>query len=220
MVCTSCGNVINESHIVSEVTFGETSSGAATVQGGYVGDEQRHANTMGASARRLGLGGGDGRSTAESNGQDAVRGLMTALRMAGESLESQAMNIYRLAARERFTHGRRPIVIAACCLYYICRTRPGNKYLLIDFAEKIKVGSTAGIWHTSILLTPGSSMSSSLERPTRSCLANSSSPTHQRRMTTPPWSPSLSSRSTLTNWSLERLAEEGLQKMPSRFSRG
>lgn len=139
MVCTSCGNVINESHIVSEVTFGETSSGAATVQGGYVGDEQRHANTMGASARRLGLGGGDSRSTAESNGQDAVRGLMTALRMAGESLESQAMNIYRLAARERFTHGRRPIVIAACCLYYICRTRPGNKYLLIDFAEKIKL---------------------------------------------------------------------------------
>ncbi|EKG20097.1 Transcription factor TFIIB [Macrophomina phaseolina MS6] len=139
MVCTSCGNVINESHIVSEVTFGETSSGAATVQGGYVGDEQRHANTMGSSARRLGLGGGDGRSTAESNGQDAVRGLMSALRMTGDNLESRAMNIYRLAARERFTHGRRPIVIAACCLYYICRTRQGNKYLLIDFAEKIKL---------------------------------------------------------------------------------
>lgn len=139
MVCTSCGNVINESHIVSEVTFGETSSGAAMVQGGFVGDEQRHANTMGASARRLGLTGGEGRSTAESNGQDAIRGLMTALRMIGEGFEGQAMNIYRLAAKERFTHGRRPIVIAACCLYYVCRTKPGNKYLLIDFAEKIKL---------------------------------------------------------------------------------
>lgn len=139
MVCTSCGNVINESHIVSEVTFGETSSGAAMVQGGFVGDEQRHANTMGSSARRLGLGGSDGRSTAESNGQDAIRGLMTALRMTGEGLEGQAMNIYRLAAKERFIHGRRPIVIAACCLYYVCRTKRDNKYLLIDFAEKIKV---------------------------------------------------------------------------------
>ncbi|OJD39804.1 transcription factor tfiiib complex subunit brf1 [Diplodia corticola] len=139
MVCTSCGNVINESHIVSEVSFGETSSGAAMVQGGFVGDEQRHANTMGSSARRLGLGGSDGRSTAESNGQDAIRGLMTALRMTGEGLEGQAMNIYRLAAKERFTHGRRPIVIAACCLYYVCRTKRDNKYLLIDFAEKIKL---------------------------------------------------------------------------------
>lgn len=139
MVCTSCGNVINESHIVSEVTFGETSSGAAMVQGGFVGDDQRHANTMGSGARRLGLGGGEGRSTAEANGQDAIRGLMTALRMTGDGTEPQAMSIYRLAAKERFTHGRRPITIAACCLYYVCRTQRGNKYLLIDFAEKIKL---------------------------------------------------------------------------------
>ena len=35
--CVKCGTVIEENTIVSEVTFGETSSGAAMVQGAYVG---------------------------------------------------------------------------------------------------------------------------------------------------------------------------------------
>jgi transcription factor IIIB 90 kDa subunit len=35
--CVNCGTVVEEDAIVSEVTFGETSSGAAMVQGSYVG---------------------------------------------------------------------------------------------------------------------------------------------------------------------------------------
>jgi transcription factor IIIB 90 kDa subunit len=34
--CVRCGTVVEENTIVSEVTFGETSSGAAMVQGSYV----------------------------------------------------------------------------------------------------------------------------------------------------------------------------------------
>jgi ribosomal protein L37AE/L43A len=34
--CVGCGTVVEESAIVSEVTFGETSAGAAMVQGSYV----------------------------------------------------------------------------------------------------------------------------------------------------------------------------------------
>jgi transcription factor IIIB subunit 2 len=34
--CLSCGTVVEENAIVSEVTFGETSAGAAMVQGSYV----------------------------------------------------------------------------------------------------------------------------------------------------------------------------------------
>jgi len=35
--CVQCGTVIEENTIVNEVTFGETSTGAAMVQGSYVG---------------------------------------------------------------------------------------------------------------------------------------------------------------------------------------
>lgn len=35
--CVKCGTVVEENTIVSEVTFGETSTGAAMVQGAYVG---------------------------------------------------------------------------------------------------------------------------------------------------------------------------------------
>lgn len=35
--CVKCGTVVEENAIVSEVSFGETSNGAAMVQGSYVG---------------------------------------------------------------------------------------------------------------------------------------------------------------------------------------
>lgn len=40
VVCTNCGQVVDDSSIVAEVTFGETSSGAAMVQGMYIGEGQ------------------------------------------------------------------------------------------------------------------------------------------------------------------------------------
>lgn len=39
--CRSCGLVLEESQIVSDVTFAENSAGGAVVQGSYVGNEQR-----------------------------------------------------------------------------------------------------------------------------------------------------------------------------------
>jgi hypothetical protein len=47
LVCTQCGTVVNDSQIVSEITFGENSAGAATVQGSFVGSNQTHAATGG-----------------------------------------------------------------------------------------------------------------------------------------------------------------------------
>lgn len=47
LTCVNCGQVHSESHIVSEITFGESASGAAVVQGGFVGAGQRYARTAG-----------------------------------------------------------------------------------------------------------------------------------------------------------------------------
>lgn len=41
--CRACGLVIEESQIVSDVTFAENSAGGAVVQGSYVGNEQRES---------------------------------------------------------------------------------------------------------------------------------------------------------------------------------
>jgi uncharacterized OB-fold protein len=39
--CRACGIVLEESQIVSDVTFAENSAGGAVVQGSYVSNEQR-----------------------------------------------------------------------------------------------------------------------------------------------------------------------------------
>lgn len=39
--CRNCGYVLEESQIVSDVTFAENSAGGAVVQGSYVSNEQR-----------------------------------------------------------------------------------------------------------------------------------------------------------------------------------
>lgn len=52
--CTACGREIDGSNIVAEVQFGETSSGAAMVQGQFVGADQSTARSMGPGFRRMG----------------------------------------------------------------------------------------------------------------------------------------------------------------------
>ena len=66
-VCISCGTIINDSNIVAEVTFGESSAGAAVVQGGFVGEGQRHARSLGPGFRRSG-GHGESREITEYHG--------------------------------------------------------------------------------------------------------------------------------------------------------
>lgn len=65
-VCTSCGTVVSDSNIVSEVQFGETSAGAAVVQGTFVGADQSHARIQGTKFKRA--GGMESREVAEANG--------------------------------------------------------------------------------------------------------------------------------------------------------
>jgi transcription factor IIIB subunit 2 len=68
LVCTNCGHVINDSFIVSEISFGETSSGAARVQGSYVGEGQTHATGSGGGRFRSG-------NSLESREQAIMNGL-------------------------------------------------------------------------------------------------------------------------------------------------
>jgi len=57
-VCENCGTVVDDSNIVSEVQFGETSQGAAVVQGSYISADQGGSRNQG-----MGLRGAGGHTT-------------------------------------------------------------------------------------------------------------------------------------------------------------
>ncbi|EOA82871.1 uncharacterized protein SETTUDRAFT_165254 [Exserohilum turcica Et28A] len=134
-MCYNCGTIHDESQIVSEVTFGETSGGAAIVEGGFIHANQRHANSMGGTMR--GLGGMESREQAAMNGKSAIQALGASLNQR-EAVIEQAFSWYKLAMNFRFIQGRRMRNVAAVAIYMAARRQPENTLMLIDLAEKIQ----------------------------------------------------------------------------------
>ena len=136
--CINCGATVPDSNIVSEVTFGESSTGAAVVQGGFVGEGQRHAKTLGPAFRRGAMS--DSREHTEGTGREEIRKIGNFLNIAGDVVVEMACRYYKMAVANRFIIGRRVRTVAAVCLYVACRRQGGEStVLLIDFAEAIKV---------------------------------------------------------------------------------
>ncbi|KAH4406709.1 hypothetical protein HBI24_022340 [Parastagonospora nodorum] len=135
-LCLSCGTVHEESAIVSEVTFGETAGGAAMVEGGFIGENQRHANSMGGTMR--GLGGMQSRDQSEMLGRDSIEKIGVTLNIP-EGVRSQALMWYKLAMNHNFIQGRRIRTVAAVALYMAARRQTENTLMLMDLAEKIQV---------------------------------------------------------------------------------
>ncbi|CAI7664574.1 unnamed protein product [Penicillium glandicola] len=126
-VCTGCGTVISENNIVSEVTFGESSSGAAVVQGSFVGEDQTHRG-----------GAMESREMTEQTGNRYMLQLSRALTIP-ESATKAAGQVFKLAVGLNFIQGRRTKTVAAVCLYIACRRQNGNTVMLIDFADVLMI---------------------------------------------------------------------------------
>ncbi|KAJ5749197.1 uncharacterized protein N7511_010893 [Penicillium nucicola] len=135
-VCSGCGTVISESNIVSEVTFGESSSGAAVVQGSFVGEDQTHVRSYGPGFQRGGAM--ESREMTEQNGNRFMLQLSRALTIP-ESATKAAGQVFKLAVGLNFIQGRRTKTVAAVCLYIACRRQNGNTVMLIDFADVLMV---------------------------------------------------------------------------------
>ncbi|KAH9872054.1 hypothetical protein J1614_006314 [Plenodomus biglobosus] len=134
-LCLTCGVVFEESSIVAEVTFGETAGGAAIVEGGFIGDQQRHANSMGGTMR--GLTGMESREQAAMHGRHAIEALGQSLQQR-QTVIDQAVGWYKLAMNHNFIQGRRMRNVAAVAIYMAARRQPENTLLLMDLAEKIQ----------------------------------------------------------------------------------
>ena len=139
-ICTNCFTQISEANIVADVTFEESASGAATVQGGFIGENSRHANTINTNAFRR-MGGGERNNIEEirRRGQQELQSIYPRVPITDAQIVTQAMSIWGVAANNNFTAGRTLSEVVGACLYASCRRSPDNEVLLIDIAEVIKI---------------------------------------------------------------------------------
>ncbi|KAL4794598.1 hypothetical protein BDV19DRAFT_379327 [Aspergillus venezuelensis] len=135
-VCSGCGTVVSEANIVSEVTFGESASGAAIVQGSFVGEDQTHVRSYGPGFQRGGTM--ESREITEQTGNRTINQLARALTIP-ESASKAAGQVFKLAVGLNFIQGRRTRTVAAVCLYIACRRQDGNTVMLIDFADVLMI---------------------------------------------------------------------------------
>ncbi|AAS52472.1 AEL213Wp [Eremothecium gossypii ATCC 10895] len=131
-VCKACGVVSEDNPIVSEVTFGETSSGAAVVQGSFVAAGQAHAafGPHGTSAL-------ESREATLNNARRKLQAVSHALQIP-EYVREAAFQWYQLALSNNFVQGRRSQNVIAACLYVACR-KEKTHHMLIDFSSRLQV---------------------------------------------------------------------------------
>ncbi|KAF6811855.1 transcription factor tfiiib complex subunit brf1 [Colletotrichum sojae] len=135
-ICQTCGRVADDSNIVAEVQFGETSSGAAMVQGSYIAADQAGVRTMGPAFRRV--GGSDDREKSIREARSVMQGYAQQLNL-GESTVNTAVQVFKLASQANFVQGRTLVMVAAVCLYTACRTERPCKIMLIDLADLTRI---------------------------------------------------------------------------------
>ncbi|KAH7310557.1 Brf1-like TBP-binding domain-containing protein [Stachybotrys elegans] len=134
--CQTCGRVADDSNIVSEVQFGETSSGAAMVQGTFMGADQAGVRSMGPAFRRV--GGSEDREKSIREAKSLMQGYAQQLNVS-ENLVTAGTQVFKLASGANFIQGRTLASVAAVCLYAACRAEPPCKVMLIDLADLVQL---------------------------------------------------------------------------------
>ncbi|KAI0594504.1 hypothetical protein F4775DRAFT_573455 [Biscogniauxia sp. FL1348] len=137
--CSACGREIDSSNIVAEIQFGETSSGAAMVQGSYVGADQGTTTSMGPGMRRLGGVVGDNREKTIREAKNMMWGFKSRLKNISESAIEAAVMIFKLVLNENWLQGRGMDKVVPVCLYTACRREERCDVMLIDFAELVHI---------------------------------------------------------------------------------
>ncbi|KAI8927947.1 cyclin-like protein [Entophlyctis helioformis] len=146
VVCRNCGSVMEENTIVSEVTFSESSKGAAIADGFQLDTGQARAKTRGTFGL-IRTGSQESREQTIQNGHRRIQEIANQpqIRM-NERLVQVAQRFFNLAVSQNFTKGRKAGNVVAACLYIVCRLEK-TAHMLIDFADALstnvyQVGAT------------------------------------------------------------------------------
>ncbi|KAG8673132.1 transcription factor TFIIIB subunit brf1 [Fusarium poae] len=134
--CQTCGRISDDSNIVAEVTFGESSSGAAVVHGSFIGADQAGVRSMGPAFRRV--GGSEDREKSIREAKGLMQGYAQQLNVS-DSLVTAGTQVFKLASSANFIQGRTLASVAAVCLYAACRAEPPCKVMLIDLADLVQL---------------------------------------------------------------------------------
>ncbi|KAI1825305.1 hypothetical protein F4861DRAFT_204721 [Xylaria intraflava] len=137
--CSACGREIDSSNIVAEVVFGETSSGAAIVQGSFIAADQGTSRNMAPGIRRLGGLVGDNREKTIREAKNMMWGFKSRLRNVTESAIEAGIMIFKLVLNENWLQGRGMDKVVPVCLYAACRRESKCDVMLIDFAELVHI---------------------------------------------------------------------------------
>lgn len=114
-----------------EVQFGESSTGAAVVQGAMVGADQARASYGG---RQNSM---ESREQTIAKGRGRIRRIAMALRIP-DYISDSACEWFKLALTNNFVQGRRSQNVLATCLYVACR-KEKTHHMLIDFSSLLQI---------------------------------------------------------------------------------
>ncbi|ROW01113.1 hypothetical protein VSDG_02751 [Cytospora chrysosperma] len=142
--CQSCGAVVDDTNIVSDVQFGEGSNGQAFAFGVTVGAGQAgpRFGGPGFGPRRVAGGGdGEGRLKSQLEGRDVIFGLVSRLDLGTSegALAESAYGRFKEVLSRNFCRGRSVPRVASVCLYWAIRNSRTTPVMLIDIADVVKL---------------------------------------------------------------------------------
>ncbi|XP_072296379.1 transcription factor IIIB 90 kDa subunit-like [Eucyclogobius newberryi] len=135
-VCTSCGSVLEDNIIVSEVTFVEGSGGVSSAVGQFVSSQGPAKTPLLGSGFHTGLGK-ESRAQTLQNGRRQIQSLGSQLQLNQHCLDT-AFNFFKMAVSKQLTRGRKTQHLIAACLYLVCRTE-GTPHMLLDLSDLLQV---------------------------------------------------------------------------------
>lgn len=133
-VCTSCGSVIEDNLIVSEVQFQEGTRGGSNIIGQTVSVDK---GFQGLSMGGLIASGKESRQITLQKARLRIKSVGSALSLNNHCID-MAFNFYKMALSKRLTCGRKNNHVIAACIYITCRLE-GTSHMLLDLSDLMQV---------------------------------------------------------------------------------
>ncbi|XP_063874689.1 transcription factor IIIB 90 kDa subunit-like isoform X2 [Scylla paramamosain] len=134
-VCTSCGTVLSEHNIVSEVQFLENSHGGSSAVGQFVSSDAVSKRPMFRDFR--GSFARESKEITLGNAKKKINALAQQLRLSQHNSE-MAFNFFKLGLSKGLTRGRKTNHVIGACVYITCRTEQ-TAHMLIDVSDALQI---------------------------------------------------------------------------------
>lgn len=135
-ICTSCGTVLSEHNIVSEVQFLENSKGGSSAIGQFVSNDSISKRSNFTRSYH-GVFSRESKEITLTNAYKKIKGLAQQLRLNAHCIET-SFNFFKLALSKALTKGRKNSLIIGACVYITCRTE-STAHMLIDVSDALQI---------------------------------------------------------------------------------